>query len=95
MAVYRHLRRLTYFSLPPRIVRRITPLSLGGSVKPFIIDCADTRIIRTPSRQELHYTRSKIVAAARAFGLNAIDMVGRYPTLRVRVEPGPVGLGLC
>ncbi|KAF9651339.1 beta subunit of citrate lyase [Thelephora ganbajun] len=37
--------------------------------------CADTRIIRTPSCQELLYTRSKIVAAARAFGLDAIDMV--------------------
>lgn len=37
--------------------------------------CADTRTIRTPSCQELLYTRSKIVAAARAFGLDAIDMV--------------------
>lgn len=37
--------------------------------------CADTRIIRTKSRLELLYTRSKIVTAARAFGLEAIDMV--------------------
>jgi len=37
--------------------------------------CADTRIVRTQSRQELLYTRSKIVAAARAFDLDAIDMV--------------------
>lgn len=46
-----------------------------GSINTFIIDCADTRIVRTPSRQELLYTRSKIVVAARAFGLDAIDMV--------------------
>ncbi|KAF9778704.1 citrate lyase beta subunit [Thelephora terrestris] len=37
--------------------------------------CADTRIARTKSRQELLYTRSKIVATARAFGLDAIHMV--------------------
>ncbi|ETW81540.1 hypothetical protein HETIRDRAFT_439944 [Heterobasidion irregulare TC 32-1] len=37
--------------------------------------CADTSIIRTPSRQELLYTRSKIAVAAKAFGLEAIDMV--------------------
>lgn len=39
------------------------------------IDCADTSIIRTDSRQELLYTRSQIVVAAKAFGLEAIDMV--------------------
>ncbi|KAF8895283.1 Pyruvate/Phosphoenolpyruvate kinase-like domain-containing protein [Infundibulicybe gibba] len=38
--------------------------------------CADTSIIRTPSRRELLYTRSQIVIAAKAFGLGAIDMVG-------------------
>ncbi|KAH8114622.1 citrate lyase beta subunit [Phellopilus nigrolimitatus] len=37
--------------------------------------CADTSIIRTPSRLELLYTRSQIVLAAKAFGLEAIDMV--------------------
>lgn len=37
--------------------------------------CADTSIIRTPSRRELLYTRSHIVIAAKAFGLDAIDMV--------------------
>ncbi|KAI0311714.1 citrate lyase beta subunit, partial [Amylostereum chailletii] len=37
--------------------------------------CADTSIIRTTSRQELLYTRSRIVVAAKAFGLEAIDMV--------------------
>ncbi|KAE9405715.1 citrate lyase beta subunit [Gymnopus androsaceus JB14] len=37
--------------------------------------CADTAIIRTRSRQELLYTRSQIAIAARAFGLEAIDMV--------------------
>ncbi|KAF8073632.1 Pyruvate/Phosphoenolpyruvate kinase-like domain-containing protein [Lyophyllum atratum] len=37
--------------------------------------CADTSIIRTPSRRELLFTRSQIVIAAKAFGLEAIDMV--------------------
>jgi len=37
--------------------------------------CADTGIIRTPSRLELLYTRSSIVVTAKAFGLQAIDMV--------------------
>ncbi|KAJ7696006.1 citrate lyase beta subunit [Mycena rosella] len=38
-------------------------------------DCADTSILRSPSRLELLYTRSQIVIAAKAFGLEAIDMV--------------------
>ena len=38
-------------------------------------DCADSSVIRTPSRQELLYPRSKIVVVAKAFGLEAIDMV--------------------
>jgi len=37
--------------------------------------CADTSIIRTGSRRELLFTRSQIVIAAKAFGLEAIDMV--------------------
>ncbi|GLB38507.1 putative C-C_Bond_Lyase of the TIM-Barrel fold [Lyophyllum shimeji] len=37
--------------------------------------CADTSIIRTRSRLELLYTRSQIVITAKAFGLEAIDMV--------------------
>ncbi|RDB17841.1 Citrate lyase subunit beta-like protein, mitochondrial [Hypsizygus marmoreus] len=37
--------------------------------------CADTSIIRSPTRQELLYTRSQIVIVAKAFGLDAIDMV--------------------
>ncbi|PFH53885.1 hypothetical protein AMATHDRAFT_53467 [Amanita thiersii Skay4041] len=37
--------------------------------------CADTSIIRTPSRRELLFTRSQIVIIAKAFGLEAIDMV--------------------
>ncbi|PBK97676.1 citrate lyase beta subunit [Armillaria gallica] len=36
--------------------------------------CADTSIVRTRSRQELLYTRSHIVNAARANKLEAIDM---------------------
>lgn len=38
-------------------------------------DCADTSIIRTTSRTELLYTRSRITLAARAHGLQSIDMV--------------------
>lgn len=37
--------------------------------------CADTSIIRTKSRQELLFTRSQIAITAKAFGLDAIDMV--------------------
>jgi len=37
--------------------------------------CADSSIMRTPSRRELLYTRSQISITARAFGLQAIDMV--------------------
>lgn len=37
--------------------------------------CADTSIIRTHSRRELLNPRSQIVIAAKAFGLDAIDMV--------------------
>ncbi|KAI0304346.1 citrate lyase beta subunit [Multifurca ochricompacta] len=37
--------------------------------------CADTSIIRTASRQELLYPRSQIAITAKAFGLDAIDMV--------------------
>lgn len=37
-------------------------------------DCADTGIIRTAERTELLYTRSQVVVAAKAFGLEAIDM---------------------
>lgn len=44
-----------------------------------IEDCADTSIIRTPSRRELLYTRSQIVITAKAFGLEAIDMVSDIP----------------
>ncbi|WVQ98422.1 hypothetical protein IAU59_005545 [Kwoniella sp. CBS 9459] len=37
--------------------------------------CADVGLIRTPSRQELLYPRSKLVTTAKAFGLQAIDLV--------------------
>ncbi|XP_006462649.1 hypothetical protein AGABI2DRAFT_193761 [Agaricus bisporus var. bisporus H97] len=46
--------------------------------------CADTSIVRTPSRRELLYTRSQIVITAKAFGLDAIDMVCvQYKDLKV------------
>ncbi|GFZ46480.1 hypothetical protein JCM24511_04727 [Saitozyma sp. JCM 24511] len=37
--------------------------------------CADVGIARTPSRGELLYPRSKLVTTAKAFGLQAIDLV--------------------
>lgn len=37
--------------------------------------CADTSVVRTPSRLELLYVRSQIAIAAKAFGLDSIDMV--------------------
>ncbi|OAX34553.1 Phosphoenolpyruvate/pyruvate domain-containing protein, partial [Rhizopogon vinicolor AM-OR11-026] len=37
--------------------------------------CADTSVIRTPSRLELLYVRPQITIAAKAFGLDAIDVV--------------------
>lgn len=37
--------------------------------------CADTSVIRSRSRLELLYARSQVVTAAKAFGLEAIDMV--------------------
>jgi len=53
--------------------------SLGGTLTALLFAaedyCADTGILRSPSRHELLYTRSSIAIAARAFGLNAIDMV--------------------
>ena len=45
------------------------------------IDCADTSVLRTTSRQELLFVRSQIVITAKAFGLEAIDMVCPGPTL--------------
>ncbi|KIK80992.1 hypothetical protein PAXRUDRAFT_157166 [Paxillus rubicundulus Ve08.2h10] len=42
---------------------------------PRALDCADTSVVRTTSRQELLFVRSQIVIAAKAFGLEAIDMV--------------------
>ena len=84
-----------HFSLQLKIVRKIVPPLLDSWVKPSVIDCADTRIIRTPSRHELLYTRSKIVAAARTFGLDAIDMVSCYSNFRACDGLSPVRLGLC
>jgi citrate lyase beta subunit len=48
-----------------------------------VLDCADASVVRTPSRQELLYARSKIAVTARAFGLEAIDMVGEIFTLSI------------
>ncbi|KAI6114149.1 citrate lyase beta subunit [Pisolithus sp. B1] len=41
----------------------------------FLSYCADTSAVRTASRQELLFVRSQIVIAAKASGLEAIDMV--------------------
>ncbi|KAH9480317.1 Citramalyl-CoA lyase, mitochondrial [Psilocybe cubensis] len=48
----------------------------GGSLSALLFAAEDyTGIIRTTSRRELLYTRSQIVITAKAFGLEAIDMV--------------------
>jgi len=51
----------------------------GGELRALLFGaedyCADTSVVRTPSRQELLYSRSKIAVTAKAFGLEAIDMV--------------------
>ena len=38
-------------------------------------DCADVGLIRTSGRTELLYPRSKVVTTAKAFNLQAIDLV--------------------
>ncbi|KAJ2935135.1 hypothetical protein H1R20_g1969, partial [Candolleomyces eurysporus] len=52
---------------------------LGGELKALMFACedycADTSIIRTPARKELLFTRSQLVIAAKAFGLDVVDMV--------------------
>jgi hypothetical protein len=40
-----------------------------------MVDCADVGLIRTPGRSEMLYPRSKLVTTAKAFGLQAIDLV--------------------
>lgn len=40
-----------------------------------MVDCADVGITRTQDRLELLYPRSKLVTVAKAFGLQAIDLV--------------------
>lgn len=37
--------------------------------------CADTGIVRTKARTEMLFARSAVVNAAKAYGLQAIDMV--------------------
>ncbi|OJA20350.1 hypothetical protein AZE42_10535 [Rhizopogon vesiculosus] len=55
-------------------------------------DYADTSVSRTPSRFELLYVRSQITIAAKAFGLDTIDMVCVYykdlDYLKVECEDG-------
>ncbi|WVQ70458.1 uncharacterized protein L199_008685 [Kwoniella botswanensis] len=54
--------------------------------------CADVGLTRTPSRDELLYPRSKLVTTAKAFGLQAIDLVcvnyKNSDTLREESEEG-------
>jgi len=45
-----------------------------------IADCADLGLTRTPERMELLYPRSKLVTTAKAFGLQAIDLVRLSPS---------------
>jgi hypothetical protein len=44
-------------------------------------DCADVGITRTEDRSELLYPRSKLVTTAKAFGLQAIDLVRLFTAL--------------
>ncbi|CAE6428471.1 unnamed protein product [Rhizoctonia solani] len=50
---------------------------LTDPFRPFAAEdyCADTHIIRTKTRQELLYPRSQMATAAKAFGIQCIDMV--------------------
>jgi citrate lyase subunit beta-like protein len=57
-------------------------------------DCADTSIIRTRSRQELLYPRSQMATAAKAFGLQCIDMV-RMPLPSYYTFSDPLFLKVC
>lgn len=58
------------------------------------VDCADTMIVRTKTRQELLYTRSQIAVTAKAFGLDAIDMVS-HPIHRHNYAPTLLRTGVC
>lgn len=49
-----------------------------------VTDCADTSVVRTTSKQELLHVRSQIVITAKAFELEAIDMV--CPRLFLHLE---------
>ena len=62
-------------SLGQRIVRFPSQSFQGVGLTRTFLDCADSSVIRTSSRQELLYPRSKIAVVAKAFGLGAIDMV--------------------
>lgn len=44
-----------------------------------MVDCADVGLTRTRRRSELLYPRSKLVTTAKAFGLQAIDLVRLRP----------------
>lgn len=60
-------------SLPRKIVRVACALIVNPRAN--VVDCACSGIQRSSSRTELLYPRQSVVAAARAFGLHAIDMV--------------------
>ncbi|KAF8133992.1 citrate lyase beta subunit [Boletus edulis] len=47
----------------------------GGELTALLANCADTSVVRTTSKRELLFVRSQIVITAKAFGLEAIDMV--------------------
>ncbi|KAH0832182.1 hypothetical protein J3R83DRAFT_13099, partial [Lanmaoa asiatica] len=50
-------------------------------------DCADTSVVRTTSKQELLHVRSQIVIMAKAFELEATDMVRPRLSLLPGVRP--------
>lgn len=65
----------------------------GWMVLSRVVDCADTMIVRTKTRQELLYTRSQIAVTAKAFGLDAIDMVS-HPVPRLNCVPISLPIGV-
>ncbi|KAL4251854.1 Pyruvate kinase-like domain superfamily protein [Abortiporus biennis] len=70
---------LSYYNLPSIASWKSNSGANGGLLSALLFAaedfCADTSIIRTPSRRELLHVRSEIVLMAKAFRLQAIDMV--------------------
>lgn len=79
-------------SLPQRIVCLSAHFFWDPTCDSSAIDCADTSVVRTSSRQELLFVRSQIVITAKAFGLEAIDMVCVSLALRFAISRDIAGV---